>query len=190
VAIARLALSMAAPLMLLAPFLLGSLVPKTPAFLMTMILLAAIILFRAMILVRGAHTLPVTEDNIGKYRNISPGSQRTFRIIGFTLPFVSTLILPFKPELFAISFNITVIIAIIFLAFSGISLNAFVCLAGVYFCLSFLLVSIQAGMTMTLGMTMLIWGLVLPSSYANLVNVRKVIEEDKSEPPKEQGNTF
>jgi hypothetical protein len=190
VTIARFAMSVAVPLILLAPFLLGFLVPKVPVFLVSMILLAAVILLRAIILVRGAYTLPVTEDNICKHRNISPDQQRTFRVIGFILPFVSTLILLFKPELFAISFSISVIIAVIFLAFSGISLGTFVCVAGLYFCLSFLLVTVQAGITMTLGMTMLIWGLVLPSSYANLVNTRKVIADNRTELPKEQGNSF
>lgn len=184
VTIARFAMSVAAPVILLAPFLLGFLAPKAPVFLVSMVIMAAVILLRAIILVRGAYTLPISEDDICKHRNISPDWRRTFRVIGFTLPIASTLILLFKPELFAISFGISVIIAVIFLAFSGISLSTFVCVAGLYFGLSFLLATVQTGMTTALGMTMLIWGLVLPSSYANLVTVTRAIAES----PKEQGN--
>jgi hypothetical protein len=176
--LSRIVMYIAVPAMLLLSMAITFLIPRVSAIgmNMTIVLLAAMILLRGLVMIRGASTLPVAEDDIEKYKAISKRYRQTCKAIVFILPLASLLLLVFKPDLFLFGLGILAIVSIILLGLSGTAVTVFTCVVLSYSVILLVLTAVQRGLIEALQLVVIAVGIVTPHAFSILMKMRRASE--------------
>lgn len=173
VALARAAI-FALPLMLLI-FVIELLLPRAPALGITVVVFAAFVLVRGVVLVRAALSLPLVDYDIERYKAMSHRARRTCRTVGLILPLASSLALPFKPEIFLIAFGTLTFVSVMLLGQSATAPPVFTIAVAGYPAILFALAVIQYGLAEALW-SLVIAGIVIPQVLSLLIKTRRATE--------------
>lgn len=173
VLLSRLALILVLPAGLLPFLLIGFLLPDSPTFGVFLVVFFVVLLVRAVILVRGAYTLPIKEEDIDKHKAMSERSRQTFRVVGFILPLTSTFTFLVKPEAFLVSFSALVALSIVILGLCAVRPAVFAYMVACYTVVSFSLAAIQLSVIPAVLLVATCGGIIIPMGFSALVKTRR-----------------
>jgi len=176
VLLSRLAIILVFPAALFPFLLIGFLLPDSLTFRVFSGVFFMVVLARAVILVRGAYTLPIKEEDIDKYNAMSERSRQSFRVVGFILPLASTFTLLVKPEAFLISFSTLATLSVVLLGLCAARPAVFAYTVAGYTVISFTLAAIQLSVIPALWLVAIFGGIIIPMGFSTLVKTRRAAE--------------